>query len=334
MQNSAKVFLRAEKTFKEICITSEDKPDVDKNFTDRWQKIIDLIAKIFHIPAALIMQVTHESMNVFLASNNKDNPYREGSDEHLGCGLYCETVLGKNDELLIKNALNNNEWKDNPDIKLNMISYYGLPLKWPDGEFFGTICILDNKENAFEKEYKELLYEFKLAVERDLELLCDQQKLIYYAEMDILTSTYNRGKIEAILKSEFARAKRYKTTFSVAIMDINDLKQINDKHGHNNGDEVLKAFARGINSRIRGTDYFGRWGGDEFMLLCPNTNLFESEKLISGIKQAVAEEMNKTVEYFGFCYGISRFEESDKNYQDIVKRADDGMYKCKENQIV
>ena len=121
--------------------------------------------------------------------------------------------MGRNDELLIENAQKDNDWKDNPDVKLNMIAYYGLPLKWPDDEFFGTICILDNNENAFKSEYKELIYEFKLALERDLELICDQQKLTYYAEMDVITSSYNRGKIEAILKSEFERAKRYQTTF-------------------------------------------------------------------------------------------------------------------------
>ena len=113
-------------------------------------------------------------------------------------------------------------------------------------------------------------------------------------------------------------------------MDIDDLKQINDKYGHNTGDDILKALAYGINSRIRETDYFGRWGGDEFILLCPNTNLLDNEKLISRIKQGVVKDMNEVVESSDFCYGISRFEESDENYQEIVKRADDEMYKCKD----
>lgn len=330
MGNSAKVYLREENKFREIAITNSKKPLIDKPFVDSWQKIIDLVAKIFKVPAALIMQVTQDSMKVFLKSNNMDNPYRKGDSDSLGRGLYCETVLGNNSELLIENALNNKIWENNPDVDLNMISYYGLPIKWPDDEFFGTICVLDSKTNSFGNEYKDLLYEFKLFLERDLELLCYQQKLVYYAEVDILTSIFNRGKIEAILKSEFDSAKRYSETFSVAIMDIDDLKLINDRYGHNIGDNILKTVAKGISSRIRETDYFGRWGGDEFILICPNTNLIENEKLISRIKKSVNKEMDEVVTASDFCYGISQLENTDNNYQDIVKRADEKMYKCKE----
>ncbi len=329
MKNITKVFLREYNEYKEIAITDEDKPCVEQLYIDRWQKTIDLIAKIFCVPAALIMQVTKDSMKVFLKSNNPDNPYHEGDGDNLGCGLYCESVLGTNNELLIDYAMKYENWKDNPDVSLNMISYYGLPIKWPDDEFFGTICVLDNKTNSFEQEYKDLLFEFKLALERDLELLCYQNELLYYAEIDMLTSSYNRRKIEAILKSEFERAKRYSHTFSVTIMDINDLKFINDRHGHIAGDDIIKTFANGISSRIRETDFLGRWGGDEFVLICPNTDIHETEKLLERIKNSVEQEMNEVVEFSGFCYGISKFEESDNNYQDVFKRADVLMYKQK-----
>ena len=75
MKKTTNVFLREDKVFNEIAITNASKPRIEKIFTDRWQKIIDLVAKIFHVPAALIMQVNQDSMNVFLKSNNKDNPY-------------------------------------------------------------------------------------------------------------------------------------------------------------------------------------------------------------------------------------------------------------------
>jgi GAF domain-containing protein len=64
------------------------------------------------------------------------------------------------------------EWKENPDVKLNMISYFGLPITWPDQNFFGIICVLDNKENAYNDTFKQLISEFKTSIEKDLELLC------------------------------------------------------------------------------------------------------------------------------------------------------------------
>ncbi|MGD9887177.1 MAG: hypothetical protein AB7T03_04355 [Bacilli bacterium] len=57
----------------------------------------------------------------------------------MGHGLYCETVIGKDEPMIVENAISSEVWKDNPNIKLNMIFYFGLPIKWHDGEFFGTI---------------------------------------------------------------------------------------------------------------------------------------------------------------------------------------------------
>lgn len=69
-------------------------------------------------------------------------------------GPYCETVIKTKDKLLVPNVLKDEDWKKNPDIKLGMISYLGFPLLWPNDEIFGTICVLDSKENNYSKEYE------------------------------------------------------------------------------------------------------------------------------------------------------------------------------------
>lgn len=177
MKRYADVLLRQERITKSVSITSTEKPDIEELVVKKWQKIIDLTAKIVNVPSGLIMQITENSMQVFLKSNSKGNPYPEGGSDSLGHGLYCETVIGNNAELLVDNALKYEEWKDNPDVKLNMISYYGLPITWPDNDFFGTICVLDNKENIYGDTFKELISEFKISIEKDLELLCQTQEL-------------------------------------------------------------------------------------------------------------------------------------------------------------
>lgn len=170
MNRSATVFLREEKRDKTVRITGLDKPQISSAIEEKWQRIINLIARILNVPSGLIMEITEDSMSVFLKSNNGQNPYKNGGCDNLGKGLYCETVIGANSEFLVENARPCSSWKGNPDVKLNMISYYGLPIRWPDGEFFGTICVLDDKRNSYDETFKELIIEFRSSIEKDLEI--------------------------------------------------------------------------------------------------------------------------------------------------------------------
>ncbi len=171
------VFLREEEKSEEVEITSPSKPEISDKILSKWQRIINITAEIIGVSAALIMKITSETMEVVLKSKNETNPYKAGGSDSLGHGLYCETVIGQNKELYIKNALNNKAWKDDPDIDLEMISYYGLPINWPDNEAFGTICILDNQTLDLNQNQKILLKEFKHIVEEDLNLLLNESNL-------------------------------------------------------------------------------------------------------------------------------------------------------------
>jgi diguanylate cyclase (GGDEF)-like protein/PAS domain S-box-containing protein len=174
----SRVFLRSKNKFKEVEITDINKPEISEKFIDKWQNILNLITDLVSISAALIMKINSESIEVFLKSENESNPYDIGEEVDLGEGLYCETVIGENKELYIENALKNNIWKNNPDIELEMISYYGLPINWPDKKAFGTICILDDKNMKLKAKEKKLMQEFKNIIEEDLELLINQADLI------------------------------------------------------------------------------------------------------------------------------------------------------------
>lgn len=330
MMKSTLVMLRERNESIKVPITNGDKPKIEQEMIDRWQTIINIIAKILKVPVALIMQITEASMEVFLKSQNRENPYPENGSDSLGQGLYCETVIGKDKELIIINALKIDYWKDNPDIELNMISYFGLPIKWEDGEFFGTICVLDSRENEYSEDFKGLLNVFKIAIESDLKTLMNKKKLRYYAEMDNMTSSYNRSKIENILINEFARSKRYGNIFSLAVMDIDRLKIINDTFGHLKGDEIIISFAKSVNSRIRAIDYFGRWGGDEFILLCPNTDIQSLNILMEDISKITTQNMDKVVPNSSFCFGCAEYKQEDTDYQEMLKRADQILYEKKD----
>ncbi len=133
-----------------------------------WQITVDLLAEALQVPAGLIMRVHPREIEVFLRSRNPENLYKPGETADLNTGLYCETVMDTRRELLVSNALADPVWDHNPDIELGMISYLGLPLLWPTGHLFGTICVLDDKENSFSKTYRGLLEQFRDLVQWEL----------------------------------------------------------------------------------------------------------------------------------------------------------------------
>lgn len=142
-----------------------------------WQKTINLMAELFQVPAGLIMRVHPNEIEVFITSQTPDNCYPAGAREHLDSGLYCERVMDTRQELLVPNALKDPEWDHNPDIKLGMISYCGLPLCWPDGRIFGTICVLSREENDYGGLYRQLLWQFRDSVQQSMHTLYDNIRL-------------------------------------------------------------------------------------------------------------------------------------------------------------
>lgn len=149
--------------------------DIDSNIIAKWQGIADLLAKIISVPAALIMKAENEYMEVLVSSNSDNNPYHSG-DKEKWHGLYCETVIKTQKELLVPDATSDSHWSKNPDIKLGMIAYLGYPILFPDKRPFGTLCVLDSKRNDFSSAQKSLLKQFCSVLETDISLLEHQRQ--------------------------------------------------------------------------------------------------------------------------------------------------------------
>ena len=156
------------------------KHHVPEGYVEKWQKTVDLIANIYDVPAALIMRVSSEEIEVLVSSFTEGNPYKPHEMAELGTGLYCETVMAEQAQLLVPNALDDPDWESNPDVKLNMIYYLGVPLIWPNGSVFGTLCVLDNKPRRHSKPYEKLLQELKGIIEGDFNKLLYSQSLEKY----------------------------------------------------------------------------------------------------------------------------------------------------------
>lgn len=159
----------------------QKKPEIPRKIQQKWQRIVDLIRRSADVPAGLIMKAHLTQIEVFVVSKTQNNPYEKGELADLNTGLYCETVMNRRKPLHIPDALADPEWAHNPDIKLGMTYYLGFPIQWPDGEMFGTICILDTKDNLLATRYRDILFEFKEVVESDLRFILDsveKEKLV------------------------------------------------------------------------------------------------------------------------------------------------------------
>jgi PAS domain S-box-containing protein len=146
-------------------------PPIPQYLLAKWQRIVNLLTRIAGVSSGMISRLDPPQTEALIVSENPDNPYQAGERHNLGAGRYCEAVITLRSPLLIANARQDSAWDHNPDIQRQMISYLGLPLQWPDDDIFGTLCVLDRKENHYADKYRDLLAEFKQVIEEDLRQL-------------------------------------------------------------------------------------------------------------------------------------------------------------------
>jgi len=272
-----------------------------------WQTTVDLIAKIADIPASLIMKRHSQEIEVLVSSETDNNPYTAGARDSLGHGLYCETVIAEQTELLVSNALKDPLWQTNPDISLGMISYCGLPLNWPSGEPFGTICMLDSKANEYSAEQRLLLESFRNSVESSLEILYQKNQLTLAnqdlerrishrtLELELLNSNLmqeidSRVAAEELLEIKkrydevtgLPRLSQLEGTFSRLVSDdavssitalhfnISNLKIIHDSLGFQVCEQVIKTVGDKLQAMLPSHAYLAHASDGAFCIIVAN----------------------------------------------------------------
>jgi diguanylate cyclase (GGDEF)-like protein len=160
------------------------------------------------------------------------------------------------------------------------------------------------------------------------------------SETDSLTGLSNRRKLMAALTEHYELFARYKTPTSVLIFDIDNFKGINDEYGHLAGDKAIAVTADVCRHELRATDFPARLGGDEFVILMPHTNCEHAVPIAERLRLRIAEQL-KELGTLGagatISGGLSELQPSDTSYEDVLKRADDALYRAKRdgrNRIV
>ena len=149
------------------------------------------------------------------------------------------------------------------------------------------------------------------------------------ASIDPLTEIYNRRKFVEICEIELSRFVRHHHAFSIFMLDIDDFKKINDNFGHDVGDYVIKEVADLIRKATRGSDYFGRWGGEEYIIMSPDSDLEGRRILAEKVVNLIASHQFDKVGKVTISMGVSTSVEADKDLDEIIKRADHALYQSK-----
>ncbi len=157
------------------------------------------------------------------------------------------------------------------------------------------------------------------------------QKAEHLAVSDPLTSLPNRRGLEAVLAREVSRARRHKVPLSLALLDIDHFKRINDQHGHAGGDKALIHFAHTVRARIRDVDILGRFGGEEFLLLMPDTPVIGAEfgvNRLLGEMRKLPLQLPEAALTVVFSAGVAQWH-GDESVEALIARADAAMYAAK-----
>lgn len=149
------------------------------------------------------------------------------------------------------------------------------------------------------------------------------------SEEDYLTKLSNRRKIHQVIENEISRSKRYNSTFAVILLDIDNFKTTNDKFGHNAGDQLLVQITEIISQTIRESDTASRWGGEEFLVFCPHTNIDGAFSLAEKLRVNIEKKEFEDIGYKTASFGVTHIEHGD-TVQSLIQRADEALYSAKD----
>ena len=227
---------------------------------------------------------------------------------------------------------------------------YVFPILDLDGKYLGACFMILSPTKINTSEDLEILSKFEtpitMAALKERQLLCLKRKnteLLKETITDPLTGLFNRRYIELFLCKELKRANRFKQGLSLLMIDIDNFKRVNDSYGHDTGDKVLKEIAKIIKDSIRNVDIAVRFGGEEFIVILPNTNKDKAYQVAERIRKNIEASRILYDEKKGFSVcctvsiGISSTKDNPKDIAELIKIADKRMYQAKaegKNKVV
>ena len=303
---------------------------------ERFDRITRMASRLFGTPIALVTLVS-ERCQWFKSAQGLDA--LETPREISFCG---HAILGEQ-TFVVENALDDRRFADNPLVTddPHIRFYAGHPIFTEDGSAVGTMCVIDRAPRPFSESERQVLRDLAAMVEGELArermtetqraLIAERDELERKASIDGLTRLWNRETIERLLNMEVSRASRGKP-LSVAMIDVDKFKPINDTHGHPAGDAVLQEIATRIRAGLREFDSVGRFGGDEFIAVLSDCKLEDAAAALDRIRQTIAQTRIATTSGVvspTISIGVASYATTFKDAGAFVEAADEALYKAK-----
>lgn len=290
----------------------------------KWQKTVDVMARIFNAPAGFIVQYCPDAYQVVISSDQESNPYEAGCLIPPETNIFCKKVVEEQEALYVQDAPLDPAWDTNPEVvEDGFRSYLGLPVCWPDGEPFGTICVMDFERTDYQNDYVDLIAELRDLIQADLEILTQYQELSSLAMTDELTGLYNRRGFLSVARRYVALVNRSGLTLGMLYLDMDGLKKINDQQGHAQGDFALKALAQAMQESLRENDIPARLSGDEFVMLAVVSSQSELNEIAQRVEQAMSDRD------LSVSIGQVLIADPRRSLEYWLDQADDRMYQHK-----
>ncbi len=228
----------------------------------------------------------------------------------------------RNDELILQNILNKALKSLDEETKNNIINKWLTIVKKETFDIDLFIKIF----SAVFVVFLSIIIFIIIRSNRSLSVLNKELEIL--STTDKLTQINNRSKIDEIIQQEIDLSQRYKNDLCFIMADIDLFKRINDNFGHIRGDSILKEFSKILSDNIRKTDFVGRWGGEEFIVVCPQTNKEQTRRLAEKLRTLIENYDFKKNTRITSSFGIYQYEEGD-SLKTCIKHVDDALYEAK-----
>ncbi|MES9958760.1 MAG: sensor domain-containing diguanylate cyclase [Sedimenticola sp.] len=328
--------------------------EIEESAGEHWRYVLTATAFVMLamiIPATILSKQNKKKVLLETELREKEQDYRllienqtdlvvkvdlDGSFQFVS-QTYCETYGKSEDELLGNQFMPLVHEDDRKSTAKAMEALFSPPYKaymeqramTKDGwRWFGWMdtAVLDDSQNVIAI----------IGVGRDItDKKQAEIRLEKLATYDSLTGLFNRQALEVRLEKEVDRASRYAHPLSILMLDIDHFKEINDVHGHRVGDDILHDSSALLSDLIRKTDYAGRYGGDEIIVVLPETSSSQAAELAERLRKRIADERFTTIENeplnITVSLGVATYPDNARHQKELMRAADDAMYKAKES---
>jgi diguanylate cyclase (GGDEF)-like protein len=305
------------------------------NFTDLFEVLLTEIRSQFSIPYTWISLIDTSDLSGFiqeLEGSEALKPFLNVIDSES-----FNTLVGERSSPLLVNHNLKPYFRLLPKNRKYFVKSMAIAPISLDGQLIGSLNQADITAKRFQPGIDTSLLE-QLAVKVSLCLsnVTAHERLRYLAYHDPLTGLLNRRVMESVLEREYFRYQRYLKSLSVVFVDLDHFKHVNDAHGHDRGDDLLKYVARVLMELSRNTDVVARYAGDEFVMILPETDRENAGRLMERIRHHFERNplcaMGVTIPV-SISYGIATADDGKiKDPRALIKQADEALYEVKQRR--